>query len=1179
MYFKRIEMHGFKSFADPAIIEFDKGITCVVGPNGSGKSNISDAIRWVLGEQSAKTLRGGKMEDVIFAGTTGRKSRGMAEVTLVIDNSQALLPIDYNEVAVTRRMYRSGESEYAINNSPCRMKDIRELFMDTGIGVDGYSLIGQGKISDIVSNKSDSIREIFEETAGVVMYRSKKAQTESKLKSTSINLDRVNDIIGEIEGRIDGLKEDSEKAKEFVKLRERYKELEINITLKNMEALQNRNSIFKDDIAMFESDIDEKKKKKNKLDEEKNLLAKVTEELERQGEEAKEKMLEAIKNINELESENEVNKERLQAREKDKCRLQKEIGEIDVNLARESENSIKENNSITEVDEKLRALKSCLEKENKDYLELQNANQKVNKEVEERKGRIFDIQKEISSRNNEKAGLVSLCETLEKRKIQILDELETGGNNLKSTETLLKDLEEGLTVELAKLKKLETENTEFSKGIQKSQELEKELISQLEKARIKDGQLSSRKKTIEEMESNYEGYFAAVKYIMQDKRQGIEGVVAELIDVPVGFEIALETALGGSLQNIICQTDEDAKRAIRDLKQNKAGRLTFLPIGSINPKKREKKDLTSEKGFSGYAVDVVDFNPKYRNVMEHLLGNVVVTEDMDSAIAMAKKEAYIKYVTLEGEVISSGGAITGGKFKNKSANILERRAEVVKLNDELDAVSKQKKLCESKLEETRAALENMIIDSMKIKDNLRVLELDVFEKEKEISIFKNSLSDYNNVKEKWDRELLEIEKEQENSTRDISRIESESKDFLEEFKSNEGEIEKLLSKSDLYKSDIEKNSEEITKIRIELSQKESEKNKIISIIDIVQNSILNLEKNKKEKEKEIAEIDLFKEKNLTSSEGSKDNINKFKAEKEKLENEMQKTASEKSEKMSAFTETIKIRDELDFELEKLQNQKHELSLRLAKQETQLENLNNKLWEEFEVSYAGALDYKRDDFVMSTSTKENKEIKDRMRALGDVNVGAIEEYEKVSEKYAFLTEQRDDIVRSSDELKAIIKDMDKIITSRFKESFDKITVNFEETFKELFGGGTATINIDNEDNPLEATIEINAQPPGKQLKHINLLSGGEKSMTAIALMFAVLKTKPTPCCVLDEVEAALDDSNIDIFAKYLRKFESVQFTLITHQKATMEHADAMYGITMPEKGISKIYSLKMEDEIA
>ncbi len=1179
MYFKRIEMHGFKSFADPAIIEFDRGVTCVVGPNGSGKSNISDAIRWVLGEQSAKTLRGGKMEDVIFAGTTGRKSRGMAEVTLVIDNSKGLLPIEYNEVAVTRRMYRSGESEYSINNNPCRMKDVRELFMDTGIGVDGYSLIGQGKISDIISNKSESIREIFEETAGVVMYRSRKAKAESKLKSTNINLDRVNDIIGEIEGRIDGLKEDSEKAQEFVKLRERYKELEINITLKNMEGLESKNATFKEDIEALEKSVEEKRNLKSNYDIEKEELGKETERLEAQSEEAREKMLKAIEAINSLESEREINEERLQSKEKDKVRLGKEIEEIEENLKKEREDEEKQVELKEGVDKEAASLKVRLEEKTKEYSLLQETQSKSQKEVEEKKNSIFTIQNQIAANNNEKTGLLSLNETLERRRLQIVEELESGGDNLKVTEISLKEMEIEIDQINEKISVLEREDRELSGGIIDAQENEKETLRKLEGLRIKEGQISSRKKTIEEMESNYEGYFGSVKFIMQGKRKGIEGVVAELIDVPKGFEVALETALGGSLQNIICERDEDAKQAIRALKESKAGRLTFLPIESIKPRKRDKRELTNERGFKGFGADVIDFNPKYDGIMEYLLGNVVIAEDMDTAISMSKKEPRVRYVTLEGEVINSGGAITGGKFKNKTANILERRSEITKLSDELSSIEKNSKLGMAKLEEVRAYLNDAQIKSVQVKESLRDIERAAIEKKNQKEIYESRLKDFEDTKDKWNRELLEIEREQENSQEEIEKIDHKLKQYEETFKDTENKIEEMMSSSGKQRISLESFSEEITSLKIEFSKKETEKNKIDAIVEIIQNTIANLEKVKSEKTAEIESIEKEKEEHLLGNSGSSQVIEEIKEEKIELEKRVQEISAIKTEKLNHFNNIISARDQIDIDLEKLQNQKHELSLRVAKQETQLENLTNKLWDEFDVSYMGALEFKREDFVMSTSTRENKEIKDRMRALGDVNIGAIEEYEKVSEKYNFLTEQRADIEKSLGELVSIIKEMDKIITVRFKESFDTIVANFEEVFKEFFGGGQATITIDNEENPLEATIEINAQPPGKQLKHINLLSGGEKTMTAIALMFAVLKTKPTPCCILDEVEAALDDANIDIFAKYLRKFEEIQFTLITHQKATMEHADAMYGITMPERGISRIYSLKMEDAIS
>ncbi len=1175
MHFKRIEMQGFKSFADPVVVEFDKGITCVVGPNGSGKSNISDAIRWVLGEQSAKTLRGGKMEDIIFAGTQTRKSRGMAEVTLVIDNSKGLLDIDYSEVAVTRRMYRSGESEYSINNNPCRMKDIRELFMDTGIGVDGYSLIGQGKISDIISNKAESIREIFEETAGVVMYRTKKSKAESKLKATTDNMDRVNDIVSEIEGRIDGLKEDSEKAEEYVKLRERYKELEINITLKNIESIEEKSLILKEDIKEIQKTVEGKRTERAALDDMLAELQDSNEKLEIEGNSAREDLMKAVEQAGIISSEKEINEERILSKEKDEIRLKKEVEDIELSIFKEKENLEAQEEAQEEAIKRAANLEENLKEKSQRFENISQKNQEDLKIIDSAKSKIFELHNEISRKNSQRDRLIELRETMETQKAMIIEEESEKSENFKDTELNKLVLQKEKMVLEGKYEEIIKAGRELRKTQEQSILREKESQTRIENLRVKIGQTVARKKTIEEMESNYEGYNGAVKFLMSGRKDGIEGVVAELIEVPSGYEVALETALGAGLQNVICHKDEDAKRAINQLKERKAGRLTFLPINSIRPRRREKTDLSDLRGFKGYAVDCIEFNPKYENVMEHLLGNVVIADNMDNAIAMAKKESRVRYVTLEGEVISSGGAITGGKYKNKTANILERRAEITKLSEEAESLEKEFVKESQQLENLRELLSSIGGNIEEKAVQARTVEKEVDDKSNKLTVIGATLSDFKESKERREQELQNIERQQEEFEKETELISREIKTVEEEKLQTEQKIEELLSKTEADRKAIGALGEEITKVRIELSNSETEKNKIQTIYGIIKETYENFQLSKKEKLEEIENIEKEKQTFLEGKTDTKEILEILSAKKSELEKSIEKITDEKANKMAMLNKAIEEKDHLDAEAERLQNQKYELEIKDAKQETQLDNYKNKLWEEFDISYMGALEYKKEDFIISTAIRENREIKNRMKELGEVNIGSIKEYESVKERYDFLIEQREDIESSVNELSKIIKDMDKIIKTKFKETFDQVVTNFEVIFSEFFGGGTATITIDNEDNPLEAVIEINAQPPGKQLKHINLLSGGEKTMTAIALMFAVLKTKPTPCCILDEIEAALDDANIEIFAKYLRKFEEIQFTLITHQKATMEHADVMYGVTMPERGISKIYSLKMD----
>lgn len=1180
MYFKRIEMHGFKSFAEPVTIEFDKGITCVVGPNGSGKSNISDAIRWVLGEQSPKMLRGGKMEDVIFAGTASRKSRGMAEVTLVIDNSTGILPIEYQEVAITRRMYRSGESEYAINNNQCRMKDIRELLMDTGIGVDGYSLIGQGKISDIISNKTESIREIFEETAGIVSYRSKKAEAERKLASANTNMDRVNDIISEIESRIGSLKEDSEKATEYVELRDRHKELEINITVKNTEDIAEKTKLLSDDLKELEKELNSFGAKRSELE---GAILQSKEKLDNfevMLEEANGKLKEQTANIGRFVNEKNINRERLHSIEKDTLRLTNEIKDIEEKIQGEIESRDKLLEEKQVIDKKHRELEDNLNKEIAKHSESINKKALMTEEIDSKKNDIFTLSNKKSGWVAEKASLDNLADNLERNKIQLIEDKNRGDSDYTVLRQTLEDMTKDEEVLKEKVKALRESQEKLQDAQKDRLEENSKLQRYIQETGVQIGQKTSRKKTIEEMESNYEGYNGGVRFVMKSGLKGIHGVVAELIDVPEGFETALETALGATMQNVVCSDDGIAKEAVNLLKNNRAGRLTFLPIKSIKPKAvmRDEK-IESKQGFKGYGVDCVKFDSQYTNIFEYLLGNVVVIDTMENAINISKIGSRgMKYVTLEGEIINTAGAVTGGKYKNKTANILERRSEIAKLAEEIEELSANRRETEKTIEKNAAEAARATKEIEELTKALRDSEIELINKNGQLDIIKKSIEDFKDENIKMENSLNNIEIEKQNARTAMKSLEDKIKEAEETIKELEAFVEKETQNIENMSDELNAAGEDITAARIQVNSCENEKENLDNLVDRIKSSIAQYEEDAELKRRQLENIRLDSK---AISEGigmREEKIAQYTIEKEKLEAYIGEISREKAEVSRIYSESTEAREELNQKTTKLQNQKYEIDIKLARHEGQLDNLKNKLWEDFEVSYAQALAMKSEDFVMSSAVRENRQIKTRIKELGEVNIGAIKEYAQVSERYEFLTEQRADIQKSTDELNQIIGDMDKVIREKFKTSFDQVVEHFESTFVEFFGGGHAKISLDNENDPLNATIEITAQPPGKQLKNINLMSGGEKTMTAIALMFAVLKTKPTPCCILDEVEAALDDHNIHVFANYLKKFDNIQFTLITHQKTTMEHADVMYGVTMPERGISKVFSLKMGDEL-
>ncbi|MFV0517987.1 MAG: chromosome segregation protein SMC [Aminipila sp.] len=1179
MYFKRIDMHGFKSFAEPVSIEFNHGITCIVGPNGSGKSNISDALRWVLGEQSPKTLRGGKMEDVIFAGTANRKSRGMAEVVLLIDNSTGILPIDYSEVAITRRMFRSGESEYYINNNQCRLKDIRELIMDTGIGVDGYSLIGQGKISDIVSNKPESRREIFEEAAGIVKYRSKKAEAERKLEATNSNLERVNDIVGEIEDRIGGLKEDSEKAKEYLELRETYKELEINITLKNIDNLELKNEYLKDDITELEGSIDNLKDDRVKLDREILESRNRSEALEALNNDARNRLVKSIEEINLLVNEGKLKEEKLSSMEKEEIRLNSELQILEQKLEKESLNLQELTKTKINIDLKMAELNEQLKLKIDIYPKLITEQTDNSTRIDEDKNNLYKIHSTISSKRGEISSLENLKGTLDRRKELLLSEKNSAHSQN----------EDILAVQMQETQQRDQLKADFESISQEAKQVklnynsailrEKELTKRNEDIKIAIGQLSARKKTIEEMESNYEGYNYAVKYVMKNNFRGVHGVVADLIEVPKGYEVAIETALGAAMQNIVCQSDQDAQGIIRSLKANKAGRLTLLPIESIKSNAYNyDKNLLTAQGFKGLGVECVDFDQKYKNVMAYLLGRVVIVDTLQNAVNLSKRvSGGLRFVTLEGEVINSGGAITGGAFKNNTANLLERKSEVSLLQDKLDSAIVEGDSVSNELSEIRSNLENNMNRVQQLEKRQREIELELLSAENKISMFDNSIKDLIESENKRQRELESIRSEQDSADNMIVKLTQEIELGSSKIVELEAAIERRMEELESSKSKVEAGNEEITKARIAVTACESEKINVDAMVSRINLSITEINADVEHKQAELERLRSDRDL-LINAETNGVSIKDKEEERNSLEKYIEEISQEKSQLLHSLNEKTAARDSIEEKVNACQTQKYELDIKKAKNETQLDSYKNKLWDEFEVSYLQAIDFKKKEFNMNEAVKQSREFKTRIKALGEVNIGAIKEYETVSERYEFLSEQRDDILRAMDSLKQIIDDMDKTIRIKFQESFDLIVENFESVFKELFGGGQALLRLEDETRPLESGIEIIAQPPGKKLQNINLMSGGEKTMTAIALMFAVLKAKPTPFCILDEVEAALDDANIERFAGYLKHFDDIQFALVTHQKATMEHADVLYGVTMPEQGVSRVLSLKLGDKI-
>lgn len=1177
MYFKRLEMHGFKSFADPVVIEFHEGITCIVGPNGSGKSNISDAIRWVLGEQSPKALRGGKMEEIIFAGTASRKSRGMAEVILVIDNSSKILDIDYNEVAITRRMYRSGESEYLINNNPCRLRDIRELIMDTGIGVDGYSLIGQGKIADIVSTKPESRREIFEEAAGVVMYKNRRSEAEKKLESTSANLERVDDIVAEIESRIGTLKDDSQKAKEFIELRDKYKDIEINLILRNIETIEKNHKIYNDDIAALNLEISKINKENEAMLSKYDELTSKREILDKLSDETRDKIMEAVQRINAATSEGKLSEQRLIGIENESNIINTDLTALKEKKLSEEENLCLLNEESDFLLKEIEKAKHVLQEKIGKYNEFASKHAEMLSEADEGRRKIFDLHNQVSTSESD----VKAYENLKKTLLRRQGELETIKFENDKSDKLVND---SLSTNLNEIEKHEKKTvslkkilSELEESISTTSKSIKEKEEQLARERLEAGRIQSRLHTIAEMESNYEGYNFGVRALMKQKIDGITGVAAELMDVPKGYEIAIETAMGSAMQNIICKNDLAAKAGVKYLKENRAGRLTFLPISSIKYNRANiNSNLSSDKGFVGMAVDIIKFDKELSDIYAYLLGRVAIVKDMDSAIRLSKISQGLRFVTPEGEVVNASGAITGGSYKNKSANLLERKAEISDLDKGLKAYKSSIEKISAELTSLKAKHtdEKDLYDeqSRQFRDlNLKINGLKSMVESEKIRVEEQSRSS-----RRVENELADIEKQTAEADALISNAEKNISDIKSQIDSIEEHTELLLKEIGKVKREAELSGEDVTKSRISVNEFETR--------------FENQTKTKLRAEEQLASIceqielksgaldKLIEERQLILDRSEKqERLDGFEREKLELESSLLAVSTDRQAVISQIQEFDEKQRSVSARLNTLRDNKYQLDLKLSKGDAQLESLKEKLWDEFEITYAQAFDFKAENFAYSTAVKEARVIKNRIRELGDINIGAIAEYEQVSERYEFLSSQRSDINTAKEELLKIIADMDKTIRTRFKDNFDKVVVNFEAIFKALFGGGYAELRLEDENNPLSSGIEIIAQPPGKKLQNINLMSGGEKTMTAIALMFAVLKTKPTPFCILDEVEAALDDNNIDRFAEYLRNFKEIQFALVTHQKATMQHADVLYGVTMPEHGISKLLSLRLGDD--
>ncbi len=1182
MYLKRLEMQGFKSFADKTVLEFKPGITSVIGPNGSGKSNISDAIRWVLGEQSIKSLRGAKSEDVIFAGTQNRKSLGFAESSLIFDNSDGKLPIEYNEVTVTRKLYRSGESGYYINKTPCRLKDILELFMDTGIGKDGYSIIGQGKIDEILSNKSEDRRHIFEEASGIVKYRVRKEESEKKLEHTKLNLLRINDIISEIESNIDPLKNQAEKARKFLDLREQLKNIEIGLFLYNIENNRKNLEQIKKDEEILNYTYKDQQDKQKQMQEQKDKLKQQLDNITLEIENMQNLSFESTNKIEKINSDINVNKQRIENNEENYKRFEQDI---------------------VELEEKIKGLKQEQKQKESKKENLYKNKEKFEKELKEKQEKLDEITKKLSSKEleieqkkkqveentdlkYEKQNIISMQnatnEELEKRQKTVKQEIENTISELDAARLNKSEISETFGQIDAKRNKIQSSlekiNEQKSGKSKKIKEYEDEINKITYNIRMKD----SRKKFLEETEKEKEGYTKSVKSLLLDceknesLKKGMCGVLANLISVDTKYQTAIEMSLGGALQNIVTDTEQEAKRLVEHLRKNNLGRASFLPITSVKGKKLDKYDSKKIDGVIGIASDLVSYDKKYEGIVQSLLGRCVIVEDMDVGVMLAKANKYtFKIVTLKGDIINATGAITGGSVLKKTVNILGRKSEIEQLQIQIKDLNNHLEKIEKQKEEYISGIEDILEKADSLGKELQDIDI-VYatEKQKMVSIEENV--------EKLENRLARLKQELEdisNQKQEIIKIkENEQKkidNLLEENEKLNSVIEEFVNLNKDNQKYIDDLNFDITNLKISVSSFEESgmsidevtamlENDIKASLDSVQNKTNGLESIKKENEElniKIEELKAQIEKIKEDVKNSSSKVEKLKENRINTNEELEKTEKEISNLFKS--------------VEELKEQIVKIDVKKAKVSDEIENIINKMWEEYELTPNNCEEFEKPANVANTQKQVN-ELRQDIKSLGSINIDSIQEYKELKQRYDFMCEQRLDLENSITKLRKIISEMTVVMKEQFSENFKIINQNFNIVFGELFGGGKAELILTDEENILECGIEIKVQPPGKKLQNMTLLSGGEKAFTAIALLFAILKINPSPFCVLDEIEAALDDVNVFRYADYLKKFTlDTQFLVITHRKGTMEAADTVYGVTMEENGISKLLSMKLK----
>ena len=1182
MYLKSIEVQGFKSFANKITFQFHNGITGIVGPNGSGKSNVADAVRWVLGEQRVKQLRGASMQDVIFSGTENRKPLSYAYVAITLDNADHQLAIDFDEVTVARRIYRSGESEYLINGSPCRLKDVNELFYDTGIGKEGYSIIGQGQIDKILSGKPEERRELFDEAAGIVKFKRRKAAAQTKLENEKQNLVRVNDILSELEKQIGPLERQSEVAKVYLRKKEELKTLDVNVFLLENNRLREQLKQLEEKYSLASGELSETGEKYEGIKEEYERIQAEIESLEAAIEQARNTVTDTGLMRGKLEGEMNVLKEQINSAKGSETHLSNRRTALEEEIASKEKDKEGILNEKSATDSQVQEIVATAEAEKAKLDEIQTKIAELNNAIEAGKNTIIGELNQRATIKSKMGRFDTMMEQVNIRKAELNSRLLRAKSDEAAREENLKKLEaefEAVTEELRKMTEQEAA-TELELGDIREALAKKD--SKLRETQSAYHMEKSKLEALSNLTERYEGYGGSVKKVMEQKEKnpGIIGVVADIIKVEKKYETAIETALGGNIQNIVTDDEETAKKMIRFLKENKLGRATFLPLTSItNPQEFKNPESLSEKGVIGMADELVNIDNKYRNVAKAMLGRIVVVDNVDNAVKIARKYDYgIRMVTLEGELLVPGGAISGGAFKNNS-NLLGRRREIDELEKSvkkllavIDEVNRDIDETKSKRNKMRMELEALKTDIQKksIEQNTARLNIsqarERMEEEGETKAslkleeqeIEGKIFEIKNEKESTQRELADSEALEKSTQEQIVQFQNE----LEEQRKQETEasalvsewemkVEKMRQTQGFKQANVDRIDEEIGRSRAELSE----------IMDALEENRRTVE----QKKQNIEEI----EKTIAAS---------YDAQNES-EGKLKESMTRREELSAKQKNFFQSREEMSEKMAALDKEVYRLNAQKEKLEENLETQINYMWDEYEITLSDAAAIRDESMTdLSSMKREISSLKDQIKKLGDVNVNAIEDYKNLMERYTFMKNQHDDLVEAEKTLEGIIQELDTAMRKQFAEKFAEINREFDKVFKELFGGGKGTLELMEDEDILEAGIRIIAQPPGKKLQNMMQLSGGEKALTAISLLFAIQNLKPSPFCLLDEIEAALDDSNVGRFAKYLHKLtKNTQFIVITHRRGTMEQVDRLYGITMQEKGVSTLVSVNLIDK--